>query len=83
MLPGLAPEYPDERISMWMGHRPALPDSLPALGPSRATPDVIYAFGHGHIGMTAAPMTGRIVADLVGGRPAPIDIAPFTPSRFA
>ncbi len=83
MLPGLAADYPDERLSMWMGHRPSLPDSLPALGASRASPDVIYAFGHGHVGMTAAPMTGRIVADLVAGRPAPIDIAPFSPSRFA
>jgi D-amino-acid dehydrogenase len=82
MLPGLAPEYPEERISMWMGHRPSLPDSLPALGPSRVTPDVIYAFGHGHIGMTAAPMTGRIVADLAAGRPVSIDIAPFAPGRF-
>jgi D-amino-acid dehydrogenase len=44
---------------------------------------VIYAFGHGHVGMTAAPMTGKIVADLVGGRPAPIDIAPFSARRFA
>ena len=83
MLPGLAADHADERISMWMGHRPSLPDSLPALGPSRATPDVIYAFGHGHIGMTSAPMTGRIVADLVSGRPASIDISPFAPGRFA
>jgi D-amino-acid dehydrogenase len=83
MLPGLAACYPDERISMWMGHRPSLPDSLPALGRSRASPDVIYAFGHGHVGMTAAPMTGKIIADLVAGRPAPIDIAPFDPGRFA
>ena len=88
MLPGLAADYPDaadpdRRISMWMGHRPSLPDSLPALGRSRASPDVIYAFGHGHVGMTAAPMTGRIVADLIAGRPAPIDIAPFDPGRFA
>ncbi len=83
MLPGLAAERPEDRISMWMGHRPSLPDSLPALGLSRASPDVIYAFGHGHIGMTAAPMTGRIVADLVAGRPASIDIAPFDPGRFA
>jgi len=82
MLPGLAADYPDERLSMWMGHRPSLPDSLPVLGPSRASPDVIYAFGHGHVGMTAAPMTGRIVADLVAGRPASIDIAPFSPGRF-
>ena len=69
MLPGLAAEHPEERITMWMGHRPALPDSLPVIGPSRASPDVIYAFGHGHIGMTSAPMTGRVVADLVAGRP--------------
>jgi D-amino-acid dehydrogenase len=82
MLPGLADAHPDERLSMWMGHRPALPDSLPVLGPSRASRDVIYAFGHGHIGMTAAPMTGKIVADLVAGRPPPIDLAPFAPARF-
>ncbi|MGC2199414.1 MAG: FAD-binding oxidoreductase [Stellaceae bacterium] len=83
MLPGLAPSHPEERISMWMGHRPSLPDSLPVIGPSRATPDVIYAFGHGHVGMTAAPMTGKVVADLVAGRPVSIDIAPFSAGRFA
>jgi D-amino-acid dehydrogenase len=83
MLPGLAADHPEERISVWMGHRPSLPDSLPALGPSRATPDVIYAFGHGHVGMTSAPMTGKVVADLVVGRPPSIDIAPFAPGRFA
>jgi D-amino-acid dehydrogenase len=82
MLPGLAAWHPEERISVWMGHRPSLPDSLPVLGPSRATPDVVYAFGHGHVGMTAAPMTGKIVADLVVGRPASIDIAPFSAGRF-
>src|SRR5437764_4209707 len=82
MLPGLAASYPEERISLWMGHRPSFPDSLPVLGPSSATPDVIYAFGHGHVGMTAAPMTGKIVADLIAGRPAPIDIAPFAAARF-
>jgi D-amino-acid dehydrogenase len=83
MLPGLAADHPEERISVWMGHRPSLPDSLPALGPSRATPDVIYAFGHGHVGMTSAPMTGKVVADLISSRPPSIDIAPFAPSRFA
>jgi len=83
MLPGLAASYPEERISVWMGHRPSLPDSLPVLGPSRATPDVVYAFGHGHVGMTSAPMTGKVVADLVSGRPPSIDIAPFAARRFA
>jgi D-amino-acid dehydrogenase len=83
MLPGLAADHPEERISMWMGHRPATPDSLPVIGASKVSPDVVYAFGHGHVGMTAAPMTGRIVADLVGGRPASIDIAAFAAARFA
>src|SRR6516164_8157708 len=83
MLPGLAAFHPEERISVWMGHRPSLPDSLPIIGLSSATPDVVYAFGHGHVGMTAGPMTGRIVADLVAGRPPSIDIAPFAPGRFA
>jgi D-amino-acid dehydrogenase len=82
MLPGLAAFHPEERISVWMGHRPSLPDSLPVLGLARATPDVVYAFGHGHVGMTAAPMTGKVVADLVAGRPPAIDIAPFAPGRF-
>jgi D-amino-acid dehydrogenase len=82
MLPGLAAHHAEERISLWMGHRPSMPDSLPVLGPSRATPDVVYAFGHGHVGMTAAPMTGRIVADLVAGRRPAIDISSFSPARF-
>jgi glycine/D-amino acid oxidase-like deaminating enzyme len=82
MLPGLAAHPQEERISVWMGHRPSLPDSLPVLGPSRASPDIVYAFGHGHVGMTAAPMTGRVVADLIAGRPPAIDITPFSAARF-
>src|SRR5947207_3101717 len=65
MLPGLAAQHAEERLSVWMGHRPSMPDSLPVIGASRASPDVVYAFGHGHVGMTAAPMTGKIVADLL------------------
>src|SRR5665213_1232100 len=82
MLPGLAAHHPEERLSVWMGHRPSMPDSLPVLGHSRATRDVVYAFGHGHVGMTAAPMTGRLVADLVAGRDPAIDISSFAATRF-
>src|SRR5207249_3701898 len=42
MLPGLAENHAEERVSVWMGHRPAMPDSLPVIGPSHASPDVIY-----------------------------------------
>jgi D-amino-acid dehydrogenase len=59
-----------------------MPDSLPVIGPSRAGAEVIHAFGHGHIGLTLAPVTARIVADLVAGRVPEVDLAPYLPSRF-
>jgi D-amino-acid dehydrogenase len=82
MLPGLAQDHDAARVSLWMGHRPGLPDSLPVIGPSRRSPDVILAFGHGHVGMVGAPMTGRIVADLVTGRTPAIDVTPYRAGRF-
>ncbi|MES2846517.1 MAG: FAD-dependent oxidoreductase [Pseudomonadota bacterium] len=66
----------------WMGFRPSMPDSLPVIGPSRAGRDVIHAYGHGHIGLTLAPITARLVADLVAGRTPSVDLAPYLPTRF-
>lgn len=66
----------------WMGFRPSLPDSLPALGRARAAPRVIHAFGHGHLGLTQSAGTARLVADLVAGRAPAIDLTPFSPQRF-
>jgi D-amino-acid dehydrogenase len=66
----------------WMGFRPSLPDSLPVLGPSRGGAEVIHAFGHGHLGVTLAPATAVIVADLVAGRAPDRDIRPCRPDRF-
>jgi D-amino-acid dehydrogenase len=83
MLPGLAPDVAEDRVSVWMGHRPSTPDGLPVIGPSRRSPDVLYAFGHGHVGMAGSPMTGKLIADLVAGRPPSIDVAPFSAARFA
>ncbi|MGB3279739.1 MAG: FAD-dependent oxidoreductase, partial [Pseudorhodobacter sp.] len=54
----------------WMGFRPSMPDSLPVIGPSRDGAEVIHAYGHGHVGLTLAPVTARMVADLVAGRAA-------------
>lgn len=75
------PDLPDPTMT-WMGFRPSLPDSLPVIGPSRGGSDVIHAFGHGHIGLTLAPITGRIVADLVRGKQPKVDITPYLPTRF-
>jgi D-amino-acid dehydrogenase len=66
----------------WAGHRPATPDSLPVIGPSPRCGHVFYAFGHGHLGLTLAATTGRLIADLVGGRPPPFDLEPYSISRF-
>ena len=76
-LPGLTP--PDAE---WLGFRPSLPDGLPVIGPSRASPRVVYAFGHQHLGVTLGGITGSIVADLVAGRPSPIDLTRFSARRF-
>ncbi|MFT4163086.1 NAD(P)/FAD-dependent oxidoreductase [Shinella sp.] len=77
-LPGLKPEGGVQ----WMGFRPSLPDSLPAIGPARATPRVVYAFGHGHLGLTQSAGTARLVAELLTDGRTAIDIAAFSPQRF-
>jgi D-amino-acid dehydrogenase len=77
-LPGLKPEGGQQ----WMGFRPSLPDSLPVIGPSRASPRIVYAFGNGHLGLTQSAGTGRLVRDLVCGETTSIDVSPFSPGRF-
>ncbi|NEV02482.1 NAD(P)/FAD-dependent oxidoreductase, partial [Bradyrhizobium uaiense] len=68
--------------SQWMGLRPSLPDSLPAIGRSKAAPNVVYAFGHGHLGLTQSTGTARLVADILTNRATSIDVSPFSPHRW-
>jgi D-amino-acid dehydrogenase len=68
--------------TQWMGFRPSLPDSLPAIGPARADARITYAFGHGHLGLTQSAATAEIVAALVAGQRPPLDLSPFNPQRF-
>ena len=78
-MPGLA----TEGGTQWMGFRPSLPDSLPAIGAATRDARVTYAFGHGHLGLTQAASTARLVADILAARPSALDLAPFRPQRFA
>ncbi|WP_313618750.1 FAD-binding oxidoreductase [Agrobacterium sp.] len=78
----LATPLDESRIDWWMGHRPSTPDGLPVIGPASATSDIIYAFGHGHVGLATGPASARIVADLISGRPTSEHIAAFAASRF-
>ncbi|MBK8742356.1 MAG: FAD-binding oxidoreductase [Betaproteobacteria bacterium] len=78
MVPGLAAEIESE----WLGFRPSMPDSLPVIGTAPAWPGALFAFGHGHVGVTAAASTAVLIADLVAGRAPAIDLQPFRPDRF-
>ena len=77
-LPGLN----TEGGTRWMGHRPTTADSMPVIGRSPRRDDVFYAFGHGHTGLTFGPTTGRLIAELVAGRPTSVDLSPFSIARF-
>lgn len=77
-LPGLKTEGGRQ----WMGFRPSLPDSLPAIGRSRPSPHILYAFGHGHLGLTQSAATGKLIAELVTGASPSLDLTPFSPQRF-
>lgn len=68
--------------SRWIGARPTLPDYLPALGRSRVASNLVYAFGHQHLGLTLSAITGELVAALAAGTPAPVDVQPFALDRF-
>lgn len=83
MFPALPREFPAERVRRWLGHRPSMPDGRPCLGHARATRDIVHAFGHGHVGVGAAPRTGRLVAQLLSGEPTEVPLSPFEPGRFA
>ncbi|HYB11190.1 MAG TPA: FAD-dependent oxidoreductase [Alphaproteobacteria bacterium] len=79
IFPGLRTEGYTE----WMGNRPCFPDSLPVLGPVPGLGDTFVAFGHGHHGLLSASQTGKVIAELIGGRPPSIDLTPFRIDRFS
>jgi len=72
----------ERNATRWMGQRPSTPDTLPVIGASLRHPHVLYAFGHGHLGLTQAATTAELIGTLLDGEPAPIDLAPYAIARF-
>ena len=68
--------------SRWMGFRPTLPDSLPVIGESRKCKNVYYAFGHQHLGLSLAAVTGKVMRSLIENQPTNINIDSLSPYRF-
>lgn len=81
VLPRLAEHSRAEICEPWAGLRPMTPDGPPILGPTRY-PNLFLNTGHGHLGWTFACGSARVLADVVAGRPAPIDLSGLTAERF-
>lgn len=75
-------DLPAQPDSEWLGFRPTLPDSLPAIGYSSDSKRVLLAFGHQHIGLTLSGITGKLIAELANGEQPSHNIDAFNPGRF-
>ena len=78
----LFPNLQTEETEEWMGRRPSPPDSVPYIGEVPGYPRLFHGFGHAHLGLTGAPMTGRMIAALATKEPINIDMAPYRIDRF-
>ncbi|WP_275785330.1 NAD(P)/FAD-dependent oxidoreductase [Pararhizobium gei] len=76
------PELKVEGATEWMGHRPAMPDTVPVMGRSAKRSNVWYATGHGHLGLTYGATTARLMTDLMTGATPPVDMKPYRVDRF-
>jgi D-hydroxyproline dehydrogenase len=66
----------------WLGFRPTLPDFLPVIGPSQKNKNIVYAFGHHHLGWTLGAITGKVVSGIVAEENTNLDLSPYNSSRF-
>ena len=66
----------------WLGHRPALVDSLPMIGSITGNENLFTAFGHQHLGLTGGAKTGRIVSELISQDGSSVDVSPYHTNRF-
>ncbi|HEY8388987.1 MAG TPA: FAD-binding oxidoreductase, partial [Parasegetibacter sp.] len=81
-IPGVNLQLPD-KSEVWYGFRPCSPDGLPYLGISRKAKNLVFATGHGMLGVSLGPATGKLVARLLNGGPLAINIDAFSPDRFS
>ena len=75
-------DLPDQPTQTWLGYRPTLPDSLPVIGHSPKDRRILLAFGHQHLGLTLAGITGKLIAELAAQKPTTVDLSPFSAQRF-
>jgi D-amino-acid dehydrogenase len=79
---GFLPSLKTDNGVQWMGFRPSMPDSLPIISFSSTSQNVIYAFGHGHLGLTQSAGTAELVANMVFSQTTAISLDPYRVQRF-
>ncbi len=72
-----------DEIVEWLGHRPAITDSLPMLGQVSSDQEIYTAFGHQHLGLTGGAKSGKILSDIITQNPTNLDLSPYRPDRFS
>jgi D-amino-acid dehydrogenase len=72
-----------EGIEPWRGLRPCSPDGMPYLGRTKAASNLVLATGHAMMGLSLAPVTGRLCGQLVDNEPTDFDLRMLDPDRFA
>ena len=77
----LFPGLKSTRGSQWMGTRPFMPDTLPVIGPAPGVDNTWLAVGHGQLGITMGPTTGKLVSAMITGRSPVVDPAPYRADR--
>jgi len=81
-VPRVRPDAPEQE-EVWTGFRPCTPDGLPLIGPVPSIDNLIVATGHGMMGVSMSPVTGRLVAEIVEGESPSHDLSPLSPTRFS
>ena len=81
---GVSEFFPDlgDPNRSWLGFRPSTPDSRPVISQSSKGNDIVYAFGHGHIGLTLAPITAEIIESIISKTKPPVEISQYSAQRF-
>jgi D-amino-acid dehydrogenase len=80
--PYLQAPYTDQTQESWYGWRPMTWDSLPIIGRVPRIPNAYLATGHNMLGLSLAPATGKLIAEIIGERDTHIDASAFSPTRF-
>lgn len=84
-IPGFFPQLSErhfEGLSVWTGLRPCSPDGLPYIGRSQQYPNLLMATGHAMMGISLAPITGKLIAEVLSESSPSLCLEPFSPDRF-